>query len=259
MKKLLLFLLLISCNTYQQEENEYTLYNDDYIDIGNIEFNINYQYPKEIEPVIKEHICLNETVKAVDTKYLNNCQYSIPENTTNDAYTIWFGDSRIVLMYMQYATNFPSYSFAICSSSSVGVVNRLENLLSLKADGIKIKNIIIQIGIADVFHTEQFQKSYLYIKEFLNANFTNTKIIIGDIVTSDSITVENYNKLLKYNKWLKDFCYNNNWDFVEINPLLDDNTNIKEEYNLDGIHFTCEAHRIIYEKYLNIIGGIIIN
>lgn len=80
-------------------------------------------------------------------------------------------------MYDTYTFPGNSFSFAMGSSTSIGVLNRLQNLYKLKDMGYDITNIMLQFGVNDITqsngndHEINFKKILMKLSQHLKEIF----------------------------------------------------------------------------------------
>ncbi|GEM_PF-4777018 len=179
---------------------------------------------------------------------------------------VFLGDSRIVLMYDTYTFPGNSFSFAMGSSTSIGVINRLQNLYKLKDMGYDITNIMLQFGVNDITqsngndHEINFKKNFDEIISILKKDFSKAHIVVGDIITYDipydgkfdqAYQDKIYNTIDDSNRFLKEYCLANHISYFEANNEFSKKDNhLKEKYNDDGIHFSKEGYRYLMIEFI---------
>lgn len=133
----------------------------------------------------------------------------------------------------------------ISGDSTYGVLNRLEGIVKLQPE-----KIFITIGVNDLqrhYNTETVIENILKIADTLLSE-TNSKIFLQSILPVIEKRLESgiKNATIDFvNERLKQFADVNNFEFIDINSLMkDDSGNLSENLTNDGLHLNGRGYQL---------------
>lgn len=180
------------------------------------------------------------------------------ENSNYNSYTeyLFLGDSITNNYTLQkYYPEFPIINSGIGGDRTQHILDTLNN----RVFKYKPKKVIILAGINDLTHfedpsyvsknieliakkiKEKLPKCEIYIESIYPVNYS-WKNRYGDTVPSMDDMINN---IKTTNKQLKKICEENNYKYLDLFDILEENDMLANIYSKDGIHLSDEGYEIV--------------
>ncbi|GMR65808.1 SGNH/GDSL hydrolase family protein [Bacillus sp. MN7755] len=196
------------------------------------------------------------TEKNRDKKYSVSPQYKVRSTLINsdnksESGVLFLGDS--LTDFNEWDEAFPgikTYNRGISGDTTVGVIHRLNQAISLKPS-----KIFLMIGVNDLAAKtpkENVLKNYKNILEQLTVKLPNTKIFIESMLPVKPLskaTNLNNSDINWLNKELEKLAEENNHTFIDLHSLFtDEKGELKKVWTVDGVHLNGEGYKIWENK-----------
>ena len=157
--------------------------------------------------------------------------------------TIMLGDSHIERIRWNELINLNICNYGKGGDKSIDVLERI-NRININNSA----NIFLMLGINDIYdgyEIDDIFNNYTNIIEIANQNQSNLFVHSILYVSSEKRNFKAVNKKVKkLNNKLYDYCVNNNIYFIDLNILLSDNNQLKNNYTTDGVHLNSDGYLV---------------
>ncbi|PEJ99343.1 GDSL-type esterase/lipase family protein [Bacillus wiedmannii] len=173
-----------------------------------------------------------------------------------DTGVVFLGDS--LTNFNEWGEAFPhikTYNRGIIGDTTVGVMNQLDRVISLKP-----VKVFLMIGINDLSAKtpkEQILKNYASILKKIKNDLPDTKVYIESILPirdGSKFPNINNNDINWMNQELEKLVEENGYTFVNLHPLfIDENGELKENWSVDGLHINGNGYKVWEKEIKNYV------
>ena len=201
--------------------------------------------------VIKRNYIRDDYFKQGRWEILKKKYNKMPKNKYS---SILFGDSMTENIFHYLPKNSSFIDMGISGDYSIGLINRVENVVDFQPN-----NVFIMIGINDIiekFPLSEIQTNYEHLIQIIQKKCPNTKIYIQSTLptcgrksllsSSEDVNL----KVIELNTFLKNYAKSQNIVFIDMYPdFVNQNNELKPELTTEGIHLNALGYEI-WLRYL---------
>lgn len=129
-------------------------------------------------------------------------------------------------------------NLGVDGDTTLGILNRLNPILQLEP-----KLLFLMIGVNDLCISIPLEEVFDNYKKILKKLKTkNIRVVVQAIFLTQMPAVNK--KIIAFNKILKEYCHNENIEFVNLNEaFMNEEGLLKEELTTDGLHLGQKAYK----------------
>lgn len=207
MKRLLVFLIIISCNAKKEDAKDF----------------VTVTYNKKI---------LDDTKIKMQNSFIKK-----------ETDLIFLGDSKTEGFPLQEMFNdLRVKNRGIAGNTTKDVLSRLQNITSGHPN-----KIFLEIGLNDLSENVEPQKvfnNFTLICSRIKKESPNTKIFVQSVLPTTLESKHLNSKISAYNDLIKKYCHENNIDYIDLNPHFIFNAELNRKYTIDGVHLNIEGYKL---------------